>query len=144
MTDSKQEKTAEMFYYEGMSFNWRHPQSPDAITHARAALHEAANRGHAGALRELSDMYCYPEGGAQDQELALILMWSAFRKGDHEALEALGDMLETYGETSVDKELAKDAIAAARRVEEINKQLENVHTFIQGLKVARSTRKENK
>lgn len=130
MTDSKNEAEAESFYTKGMSYNWRQAESPAASTLARAAFRQAASMGHAAALRALADMNFDDEWGSRDRELALTMMWSAFRQCDHEALEALEDMLETYGETTEDKQRAKGAIAAAGHVKELKKQWENVNAFI--------------
>ena len=113
MTVSKNEAEAEIFYTKGMNYNWRQAESPAASTLARAAFRQAATMGHAAALSALADMNFNDEWGGRDKELALTQMWSAFRQGDHEALEALEDMLETYGETTEDKQRAKGAIAAA-------------------------------
>ena len=142
MADKTQETPADMFYLEGMKYDWRQAQSPAAATLARANFHHAATMGHTKAIRALAHMIFDGSGGAQDREHALLLLWSTFLRGDNEALEEIVDMLETYAETTEEPATGKDATVAARRVEELNERLEQVGNFMRALAMKRSARNE--
>ena len=144
MTDKAQETPAEMLYSEGMKYDLQQDQSPAAATLARAVFQQAATMGHTGAIRALAHMTFDGRGGGQDREHALLLLWSAFLQRDHDALEELVDMLESYAETAKEPSTAKATAIAARQVEELNDRLNQVGNFMHAMARERSSRNEVK
>lgn len=130
MADILPEYPAELLYKEGMKYDLRQDKSPAAATLARAAFQQAATMGHTGAIRALAHMIFEGNGGNQDREHAILLLWSAFLRGDHESLEELADILASYAESPNTPLLGKDAADAARRAEEIVDRLARLKSFI--------------
>lgn len=130
MTDMTPENPAELLYKEGMKYDLQQDKSPASATLARATFQQAASMGHTRAIRALAHMIYEGNGGSQDQEQAILLLWSAFLRGDHESLEELADMLGSYAESPNIPLPSKEAAEAARRVEEIIDRLSRVKSFI--------------
>lgn len=132
---------AEQLFNEGMKYDWHQDKSPAAATLARAAFQQAATMGYPKAIRALAHMTFEGRGGFKDKEHALLMLWSAFAiNGDHESLEELSDMLESYAEESELSQMGKDAAAAADHVKEIDKRLSRVRDFMRELMLNRSSR----
>jgi TPR repeat protein len=124
---------ADLLYAEGMKYDFKQDQSPAAATLARASFQQAATMGHGKALRALAHLTYEGRGGPQDHEQALLLLWSAFNRGDHEALEELGDMLGTYAEAATDPSRTREATFASENIEELNRLLGQVSSYMQEL-----------
>lgn len=120
---------ADWLYAEGMKYNLR-DQSPSDPTLARAAFQQAATMGHIKAIRALAHMTFDGRGGSQDREQSLLLLWSAFLGGDHDSLEELADMLESYAEAEKATTISKDAIEASRHTRELITCLSRVRHFM--------------
>lgn len=132
MTSNSTPTPAEALYTEGMEYDWRQDKSPAAATLARAAFQQSATMGHTGALRSLAHMIFDGRGGGQDQKQALLLLWSAFRRGDRDALEELSDMLGSYAEvTSPSKH--KQAEQMAQKVGEVAALVSFIESFMHEL-----------
>jgi TPR repeat protein len=129
---------ADLYYAEAMKYDWRQESSPAAATLARVAFNQAASMGHAQAISALAHMTFDGSGGEQDRELALILLWSSFRRGNYIALQELVDMLESYAEISPESQLGKSSEETAKQVEEICQKLILVEHFIDKLKLQKS------
>jgi TPR repeat protein len=125
------ERPGEFFYREGMQYDWRQDKSPSAATLARAAFKQAAQMGHIKATHELAHLYYYGTGGIQDQERALLLLWSCFQRGDDGALEQLVDMLNTYAEQVPAPQNAKAAALSAQKLEQIAPMQRYVESLMQ-------------
>jgi TPR repeat protein len=138
MMDKAQDAPAEILFSEGKKYNWRQDRSPAAATLARASFQQAASMGHTGAIRALAHMTFDGRGGAQDREHALLLLWSAFLRRDHDALQELVDMLESYAETVKGTPTGNAALQAAGHVEELNSRLNRVSNFMLALTRERS------
>lgn len=69
----------------------------------------------------------------QDREHALLLLWSAFLQGDHEALEELVDLLESYAESINNPASRKAVLETAQRIEELDMRLQQVRVFMREL-----------
>lgn len=131
---------AEQLFNEGMKFDWNQDKSPAAATLARANFQQSATMGYPKAIRALAHMTFEGRGGFKDQEHALLMLWSAFIKGDHESLDELSDMLESYAEESELSQMRKDAAAVADHVKEIDNRVSRVHDFMRELMLNRSNR----
>lgn len=97
--------------------------------------------GHSNALRALAHLIYEGRGGPQDREHALLILWSAFIRGDRDALEELEDMLETYGETAGDSRRAKTAVATAQSVGELRSLVERISDFMHDIARERAASK---
>lgn len=132
MTPSSKPTPGEALYAEGMKYDWRQDTSPSAATLARAAFQQSATMGHTGALRSLAHMSFDGRGGGQDQKQALLMLWSAFLKGDRDALEELSDLLASYAEvTSPPKQ--KQAEQMAQKVGEVAALIADIESFMHEL-----------
>lgn len=123
MTDKPQKDLAATLYEEGMKYNWRQDKSPANAALSRANLERAAALGHSKAIRELAEMIFQGSGGPQNQEYALWLKWSAFVRGDNEALEELSALLESFAESVTQPGARQRAIEATRKAEEVGERL---------------------
>jgi TPR repeat protein len=110
MNDQEPTDTAEQLFTEGKKFDWKQDKSHVAALLARASFQQAAEMGHKAAARALAHMVYEGRGGAADRVLGLLLLWSAFRRGDYEALEEFSDLLTSFGE---DKTAGQQTIRAA-------------------------------
>lgn len=117
MNDKTSADPADLLYEEGMKFDLKQDKSPAAATLARATFQQAASMGHTGAIRALAHMTYEGNGGAQDKERALLLLWSAFSRGDNEALEELSDMVASYSEDQKNPLAGKDVLVLAKDIE---------------------------
>lgn len=133
MTDKPQNDPAEALYKEGMKYNWRQDKSPANATLSRATLESAAATGHTKALRELAEMMFQGSGGPRNQEHALWLKWSAFVRGDTEALEELSALLESYAEYVDQPDDRLRVNSAARKVEEASELLSWIGNYLHKL-----------
>ena len=133
MTDKTTETPADLLFEEGMKYDLRQDKSLAAATFARAAFQQAASMGHTRAIRALAHMVFEGNGGGQDREHALLLLWSAFLRGDHESLGEFADMLETYGESPNIPFPSKVVSDAARQAEEIVDRLARLRYFVDEL-----------
>lgn len=133
MTEKPEMSLAETLYAKGMEYNWKHNESPANAALSRANLERAAALGHTKAIRELAEMTFAGAGGPKDQEHALWLKWSAFVRGDEEALEELAALLDSYTENVTDPGTKNRAATAARKAEEIEERLRYVGNFVHEL-----------
>lgn len=101
---------AERLFSEGKKFDWKQDTSLAAAVLARANFQQAAEMGHKEAARALAHVVYEGRGGAEDKVLGLLLLWSAFRRGDYQALEEFSDLLASFGE---DNTLGQQTIRAA-------------------------------
>ncbi len=122
MTDKPLDR-AKALYEEGMKYNWRQDKSPANAALSRATLECAAAMGHTKARRELAEMIFQGSGGPQNREHALWLKWSAFVRGDGEALEELSALLESYAESVTPPGARQRATDAARKAEEVSERV---------------------
>ena len=129
---------AERLYAEGKKFDWKQDKSPAAATLARANFQQAASMGHKGAVRALAHMVYEGRGGEKDQSKGLLLLWSAYRRGDEHALEEFTDLLATYGEEANSAEHRRTAAQVAAALEEVNLTLANAGNFMHRLAVERA------
>lgn len=120
-------------FKEGMKYDWRQGESPEAATLARACFQQAAAMGHKEALRALAHLVFDGRGGTQNKEQALLLLWSAFNRGDRAALEELGDLLASYAEQLEDNADAKAANNIAETLISLNTSLVRVSNYMQKL-----------
>jgi TPR repeat protein len=133
MTDKTDDSPADMLFAEGMKYDWRQTQSLGAATLARAAFQQAATMGNTKAIRALAHMIFEGSGGGRDREQALLLLWSSFLKGDHNALEELVDLLESYTESIENPSNRKETLATAQCIEELDMRLQQVGVFMREL-----------
>ena len=140
MTNNVNNSSAELLFAEGMKYDWRQSQSPAAATLARANFQQAATMGHTKAIRALAHMIFEGNGGEQDREHALLLLWSAFLRGDHDALQELVDLLESYAESIENPYSRKVASETAQRTEELDMRLQQVGAFMRELASERLSR----
>lgn len=89
--------------------------------------------GHSAALRALAHLIYEGHGDAQDKVQALLLLWSAFNRGDHEALEELADMLGSYAEAASDPRDVEAIKAAEKDIEELGRLLRRVSGYMHEL-----------
>ena len=85
MTENTSENPADILYAEGMKYDLRQDKSLAAATLARASFQQAASMGHTKAIRALAHMVFEGNGGGKDREQAILMLWSAFLRGDHES-----------------------------------------------------------
>ncbi|HZW87210.1 MAG TPA: hypothetical protein VFF41_07105 [Gallionella sp.] len=141
MTNDTSENPADLLYADGMKYNLNQDKSPEAATLARALFQRAAAMGHVKALRALAHMIFDGRGGDRDKEQAILLLWSAFLRGDHESLEEFVDMLESYAEVEETPFKSKDISDAARNIEDIIDRLTRMKCFIRELVIHSSNKK---
>lgn len=140
--NSDERELAERHYADGMQYNWRDAESPKNAMLARALLERAAALEHPKALRELAEMEFSGTGGPKNQEHALWLKWAAIVRGDHEALEELSALLETYAE-SIPNSLEKNrAAGAAAKAEAAGEALQWLGSYLQGVLQSRPDAKK--
>ena len=130
-------------FAEGKKYDWQQDKSPAAASLARANFQQAAAMGHRGAVRALAHLIYEGRGGPQDKEQALLLLWSAFSRGDHDALEELGDPLASYSEQLQSLPESKAATAIAQTLEQLDRSLSEVSSYMHDLAKARSQRGGN-
>ena len=128
--DDDEMDPAERLYAEGKRFDWKQDKSPAAATLARANFQQAASMGHKGAVRAVAHMIYEGRGGGRDQAKGLLLLWSAFRRGDQDALEEFVDLLATYGDESDSAEHRRVATPLAKSLEEVNLILARTTSFM--------------
>ncbi len=129
---------AERLYAEGKKFDWKQDKSPAAATLARANFEQAASMGHKGAVRALAHLVYEGRGGEKDQSKGLLLLWSAYRHGDADALEEFTDLLATYGEEASAPEHRRIATQVAAALEEVNLTLAKAGNLMHRLAVERA------
>ena len=130
MAEESIEELANRLYAEGMKYDLKQDKSPAAATLARANFQRAAAMGHSKSVRALAHLVYEGRGGPQDQEQGLLLLWSAFKRGDHDALEELGDLLTSYSEALQNAQESKRSAAIAVEIDELNRTLEKVSAFM--------------
>lgn len=140
MSEPDDEDPAENLYKEGNKYDWKQDQSPAAATLARANFQQAATMGHKGAVRALAHLIYEGRGGAQDKEQALMLLWSAFTRGDQTALEELADLLASYAESGSTGVQAKRAAKLSETLEALCAGLNETESFMHQLRRERSER----
>jgi TPR repeat protein len=143
MTENTSENPADILYAEGMKYDLRQDKSLAAATLARASFQQAASMGHTKAIRALAHMVFEGNGGGKDREQAILMLWSAFLRGDHESLEELVDVLESYAEAKDAPFKSKDISDAARQVEDTIDRLARVKYFIHELVLHRANKNSN-
>ena len=136
--DEQHTDPAELLYSEGKKFDWKQDKSPAAATLARANFQQAASMGHKGDMRALAHMVYEGRGGERDQGKGLLLLWSAYRRGDHDALEEFTDLLATYGEESTSPEHRRTAAKVAAALEQAAGALSEAASLMHRLAVERS------
>jgi TPR repeat protein len=124
---------AERMYAEGKRFDWKQDKSPAAATLARANFQQAAAMGHKGAVRALAHMLYEGRGGEQDRAKGLLLLWSAYQRGDEEALEEFTDLLASYGEEADSNEHRRTAKQLAESLEVARLSLSSTRSFMHRL-----------
>ena len=129
---------AERMYAEGKKFDWQQDKSPAAATLARANFQQAASMGHKAAIRALAHLVYEGRGGEKDPAKGLLLLWSAYQRGDTNAFEEFTDLLASYGEESgsVDHRNAATKLAAALEV--AKRTLSDTDSFMHQLARERS------
>lgn len=132
---------ADRLYAEGKKFDWKQDKSPAAATLARANFQQAAAMGHKAAVRALAHMVYEGRGGEKDQSKGLLLLWSAYRRGDTEALEEFSDLLATYGEEAQSPEHRRIAVQVAAALEDVNVTLARAASFMHRLAEERASPK---
>lgn len=134
MPNDDDQSPAEYFYSEGMKYDLRQDEWPEAAALARAAFERAADMGHLKAARALAHYYYAGRGGPQDRERGLWNLWAAFNRGDQEALEELGDLLGSYSAEVQKPDEAQRAARVADMIGDLNSGLEVVSTFMRELR----------
>lgn len=99
--------------------------------------------GHVKALRALAHLICEGRGDPQDHEQAMLMLWSAFNRGDHEALGELADMLGTYAEEITDPSHKRAATSISGNIEELNRRFGLVSYYMHELARERALRPDN-
>jgi TPR repeat protein len=130
MPDDDNQSAADYLYAEGKKYDWKQDKSPSAATLAFANFQQAAEMGHTGAVRALAHLTYEGRGGPQDRKKGLLLLWSAFRRGDHEALEELGDLLASYAEQVHEPQEAERTAGIAETIEALNTGLGRIESFM--------------
>lgn len=123
MSDQEPIDPSERLFSEGKKFDWKQNKSPAAAVLARANFQQAAEMGHKAAARALAHMVYEGRGGAADKMLGLLLLWSAFRRGDYQALEEFSELLASFGE---DNTPSQQTIRAARLAPELEAMVETL------------------
>jgi TPR repeat protein len=126
MSNDNQQNPADYLFSEGMKYDLKQDKSPAAASLARANFQQAATMGHTRAVRALAHLIYEGRGGPQDMEKGLLLLWSAFRRGDHDALEELGDLLASYSEQVLEPSNKGRVAGIAETIDELNHGLERV------------------
>lgn len=111
MNDPEHIDPAERLFAEGKKFDWKQDKSPAAATLARANFQQAAEMGHKAAARALAHLVYEGRGGSADKVQGLLLLWSAFRRGDYAALEEFSDLLASFGDETA---AGQDAVRASQ------------------------------
>jgi hypothetical protein len=94
--------------------------------------------GHKAAARALAHMVYDGRGGLPDKVLGLLILWSAFRRGDHAALEEFSDLLISFGEdTAIDQQTMRAAYLS-QSLEVAVDTLDRVNEFMGELAMKRS------
>lgn len=143
MSDKPAKSSADLLYREGMNYDYKQDQSPAAATLARANFQQAATMGHVKALRALAHLIYEGRGGPQDREQAMLMLWSAFNRGDHEALGDLADMLGTYAEEITDPSRKRAATSTSGNIEELNRRFGLVSYYMHELAHERAMRPDS-
>lgn len=130
MSDHDPIDPAERLFREGKKFDWKQDQSPAAAVLARANFQQAAEMGHKAAARALAHMVYEGRGGAADKEQGLLLLWSAFRRGDYQALEEFSDLLASFGEDNKPSQQTIRAAHLAPNLEAMVETLGKVDQFM--------------
>ena len=130
---------ADRLYAEGKTFDWKQDKSPAAATLARANFQQAASMGHKGAVRALAHLVYEGRGGEKDRSKGLLLLWSAYSRGDDDALEEFTDLLATYGEEADSPEHRRTATQLAVALEEANLTLSKAGSFMHRLAMERAS-----
>jgi len=138
MSGERANDPAEHLFAEGKKYDWKQDKSPAAASLARANFQQAALMEHRGAMRALAHMIYDGRGGPQDKKQALLLLWSAFRCGDQEALEELGDLLASYAEQLTIPSEAKQAAAISETIGQLDAALSKVLGYMGRLVQAKS------
>lgn len=121
---------AERVFAEGKRFDWKQDKSPAAATLARANFQQAASMGHKAARRALAHMIYEGRGGERDRTKGLLLLWSASRQGDEDALGEFIDLLGSYGEEAESPEHRSRASSLASALEEANETFGKTANFM--------------
>ena len=121
---------AERIYRDGMKFDLKQNESPSAAALARANFQQAASMGHRAAVRALAHMVYDGRGGERDQTKGLLLLWSAYRRGDEDAFEEFTDLLATYGEEATSEQHQRSASRLAKALEDTRNALARTGDFM--------------
>jgi TPR repeat protein len=124
---------AEYLFSEGKKYDWNQDQSPVAAALARANFEQAAAMGHKGAVRAFAHLLYEGRGGPKNPEQALLLLWSAFKRGDEDSLEELADLLASYAEQHKDPHSAKSASKISATIENLTHELTVVSDYMHHL-----------
>ena len=138
MSDEPNQDPADYLYAEGKKYDWNQDKSPAAASLARANFQQAASMGHRGAVRALAHLIYEGRGGPQDKEQALLLLWSAFNRGDFDALEELADLLASYAEQLQSPREAKAGATVAETLESLHVSLSRASSYMHQLARVRS------
>ena len=136
--EDKTTDPAERMFAEGKKFDWQQDKSPAAATLARANFHQAASMGHKAAVRALAHMFYDGRGGEKNQAKALLLLWSAYQRGDENAIEEFTDLLASYGEEAESNEHRRTAKLLAASLELARRALSDTDSFMHRLDRERS------
>ena len=136
MSDDATQDPADYLYSEGKKYDWQQDESLAAATLARANFQQAASMGHRGAVRALAHLIYEGRGGPQDKERALLLLWSAFNRGDLDALEELADLLASYAEQLQNLPESSAATEIAETIANLDLALSKVSSYMH--KIARA------
>ena len=136
--DDKITDPAEQIYAEGKKFDWQQDKSPAAATLARANFQLAASMGHKAAVRALAHLIYEGRGGEKDSAKGLLLLWSAYQRGDENAFEEFTDLLASFGEESSSDEYRRTATKLSASLEVARRTLSDADNFIHQLARERS------
>lgn len=138
MTEKSAQDDADDLFAEGKKFDWKQDHSPAAASLARASFKHAAALGHKGAVRAYAHLVYEGRGGAQNKEHALLLLWTAFNRGDQDALEELGDLLASYAEQLDNPSESEAAKFAVGTIDELKLALSKISSYMHRLAPAKS------
>lgn len=141
MIDSEYPNPAELLFTEGKQFDWKQNESPAAATLARANFQQAAKMGHIAAARALAHMVYEGRGGSADKVQGLLILWSAFRKGDFEALEEISDLLASFSENTTEGHLNTRSAQISESLETAVDTLKKVNNFMLELALEKGSTK---
>lgn len=127
------ENTAVGLYRDAVQLDQSGDQSPDVARLARELFKQAAEMGHTAALVDYANYLYSGRGGQADKPLALLLIWQAFLKGHHEALDDLENLLEEFSQESPDGSEKAAAAKAANDIESLKVSLQPVVAYMQAL-----------